>query len=225
MDFNSSTQLFSAGWVKRHGENFRRLLNKRGGKRFRRIQNRMDWHYPVDALTDVCVADGCNGQYVTDPLKRHDLRRLFPTICRTCGAVLTPIRLWRHTRSIVSKLPDRPFLTQSFSPRGGGIDFLGMRAVNLRMLQEFLIPGINNATADFGTYCLATWIPWKFRQLAKTKEKFTYSQYREFREAIEIAIAFSQRPGSAADGSLEQRVHASVFSRTWTSVSHLNSKM
>ncbi len=100
----------------------------------------------------------------------------------------------------MSKLPDRPFLTQSFSPRGGGIDFLGLRAVNLRMLQEFLIPGINNATADFGTYCLATWIPWKFRQLAKTKEKFTYSQYREFREAIEIAIAFSQRPGSAADG-------------------------
>lgn len=99
----------------------------------------------------------------------------------------------------MSKIPDRPFLNQSFSPRGGGIDFLGMRAVNLRMLQDFLIPGINNATADFGTYCLAAWIPWKFQKLATSQENFTYSRYREFREAVEIAIAYAQRPESAAN--------------------------
>lgn len=99
----------------------------------------------------------------------------------------------------MSKVPDRPFLNQSFSPRGGGIDFLGMRAVNLRMLQDFLIPGINNATADFGTYCLAAWIPWKFQKLATSKENFTYSRYQEFREAVEIAIAYTQRPESEAN--------------------------
>lgn len=99
----------------------------------------------------------------------------------------------------MSKIPDRPFLNQSFSPRGGGIDFLGMRAVNLRMLQDFLIPGINNATSDFGTYCLAAWIPWKFQKLATSKENFTYSRYQEFREAIEIAIAYTQRPESVAN--------------------------
>ena len=99
----------------------------------------------------------------------------------------------------MSKVSDRPFLNQSFSPRGGGIDFLGMRAVNLRMLQDYLIPGINNATADFGTYCLAAWIPWKFSNLANTKDKFTYSKYQAFREAIEIAIAYSQRPESPAN--------------------------
>lgn len=99
----------------------------------------------------------------------------------------------------MSKIPSRPFLNQSFSPRGGGIDFLGMRAVNLRMLQEFLIPGINNATADFGTFCLAAWIPWKFHELAFDKNSFTLSRYREFREAVEIAVAYSQRESSPAD--------------------------
>lgn len=96
----------------------------------------------------------------------------------------------------MSKIPGRPFVNQSFSPRGGGIDFLGMRAVNLRMLQDFLIPGINNATSDFGTYCLAAWIPWKFQELATNKEDFTYSRYQAFREAVEIAIAYTQRPES-----------------------------
>lgn len=99
----------------------------------------------------------------------------------------------------MSRVTDRPFLNQSFSPRGGGIDFLGMRAVNLRMLQDFLIPGINNATADFGTYCLAAWIPWKFSNLATGKDKFAYSRYQAFREAIEIAIAYSQRSESPAN--------------------------
>lgn len=99
----------------------------------------------------------------------------------------------------MNKIPTKPFLTESFSPRGGGIDFLGMRAVNLRMLQEFLIPGINNATADFGTYCLAAWIPWKFLRLATNKQDFTYSRYQRFREAVEIAIAFTQRPESEAN--------------------------
>lgn len=98
----------------------------------------------------------------------------------------------------MSAMPNRPFLTESFSPRGGGIDFLGMRQVNLHILQEFLIPGINNATSDFGTYCLATWIPWKFRQLS-TENDFTLSRYRKYREAVEIAIAFAMRTDSSAN--------------------------
>lgn len=99
----------------------------------------------------------------------------------------------------MSTIPNRPFLNETFSPRGGGIDFLGMRQVNLHMLQKYLIPGINNATSDFGTYCLAAWIPWKFQQLATSKEDFTVSRYRKYREAVEIAIAYSQRNESPAN--------------------------
>ena len=60
---------------------------------------------------------------------------------------------------------NQPFRVDKFKTEGGGIDFLGMRQVNLSILQQFLVPGINNATSDIGTYCIATWIPWKFWKL------------------------------------------------------------
>lgn len=92
--------------------------------------------------------------------------------------------------------PDRPFLTEDFSPKGGGLDFLGTRLVNLTILGEYLLPGINNATEDFGTYCLAAWIPWKFRNLCQNSRDFTFSNYRKFREALEVMISYTMRDES-----------------------------
>lgn len=102
----------------------------------------------------------------------------------------------------MSVIPEAPFLTKRFGPDGGGIDFLGMRRENLRMLQDYLIPGINNATQDFGTFCLATWIPWKFQKLARGKDRFTLSQYNRFREIVEIAIAHCIRDDSPSNAVL-----------------------
>ena len=96
------------------------------------------------------------------------------------------------------QIPNSPFLTVDFSPKGGGIDFLGMRLVNLNILAEHLIPGINNATTDMGTYFLGTWIPWKFKQLCKRQLDFTLSNFTGFREAIEVAISLSMRDDSPA---------------------------
>jgi hypothetical protein len=104
----------------------------------------------------------------------------------------------------MGRIPDAPFLNERFGPKGGGIDFLGMRRENLRMLQEYLIPGINNGTSDFGTYCLAAWIPWKFRQLARNRDEYTLSRYRSFREAVEIAIAYTMRDHSPSNSTLGQ---------------------
>src|SRR5262249_27989501 len=67
------------------------------------------------------------------------------------------------------------------------------------MLQEDLLPGINNATADLGTFCLGAWIPWKFRQLCR-KDDFVLSKYTAFREAMEVAIAYTTRDHSPAEG-------------------------
>jgi hypothetical protein len=103
----------------------------------------------------------------------------------------------------MSDLPDRPFGTARFRSQGGGIDFLGMRQVNLSILQEELIPGINNATSDIGMFCLGAWIPWKFRQLCEHDHKsFALSRYDEFREAIEVAMAFAVRAGSPGNKRL-----------------------
>lgn len=96
----------------------------------------------------------------------------------------------------MAKFPSAPFLTRDFSPSGGGIDFLGMRWVNLTLLAEHLIPGINNATSDVGTYCLAAWIPWKFHQLCTDKRDFRLSKYRAFQEALEVMMSYAMRSGS-----------------------------
>ena len=100
----------------------------------------------------------------------------------------------------MSEFPDRPFLTKRFESPGGGIDFLGLRQVNLDMLQRELIPGINNATRDFGMFCLGAWIPWKFRQLCEEDPKgFARSRFNSFREAMEVAMAYAVRDGSPAN--------------------------
>src|SRR5262249_10109813 len=88
---------------------------------------------------------------------------------KSAADVLFGVRRRAHSRTIeeglsgkhMSVIPEVPFFTERFSSRGGGIDFLGLRQVNLHILETYLIPGVNNQTADFGSYCLATWIPWK----------------------------------------------------------------
>lgn len=61
----------------------------------RRIQSGAPWRFSVDPFDECCPAEGCSAQYVSDPRKRQDLRRLVPTICSSCGSVLVPDRLWR----------------------------------------------------------------------------------------------------------------------------------
>ena len=60
----------------------------------KRVERGQAWHFSVDPLTETCVAKDCSGRNVTDPKKRKDFKRLAPTICSTCGAVLVPDRLW-----------------------------------------------------------------------------------------------------------------------------------
>ena len=91
----------------------------------------------------------------------------------------------------MTTLPDTPFTTEDFSLRGGGIDFLGLRWVNLTIVGQDLLPELNNVTTDMGTFFLGGWIPWKFKQLcAGGKEKdYTAENYKAFREKVEVAIS------------------------------------
>lgn len=91
----------------------------------------------------------------------------------------------------MKNLPERPFLTEDFSSKGGGIDFLGLRWVGLRMVGRELIPEINNVTTDMGTFFLGAWIPWKFRELCLGSKDYTEKNYRAFREKVEVAISLT----------------------------------
>lgn len=98
----------------------------------------------------------------------------------------------------MANFPEQPFAAKPFSVDGGGVDVLGLRWVTLKMLGDYLLPGINNLTQDFGVYCLATWIPWKFQQLCKQPADYVRSKYDRFRERVEVAISHSIRTGSPA---------------------------
>lgn len=104
--------------------------------------------------------------------------------------------------------PGRPFTTKDFSPRGGGIDFLGLRWVNLTIVGRDLIPGLNNVTTDMGTFFLAAWIPWKFRQLCQNEKDYTEKKYKAFREKVEVALSLTLRDDAGLD-----RSHGSVRNR------------
>lgn len=102
------------------------------------------------------------------------------------------------SRSKPFPFPAAPFTTADFGLAGSGIDFLGLRLINFRVVFEKLIPELNNATGDLGALWIATWIPWKFRQLAQRREDFTNARYRRFRRAIEVALAWCDREQSLA---------------------------
>jgi hypothetical protein len=108
----------------------------------------------------------------------------------------------------VSPLPTQPFLTKDFSPDGGGIDFLGLRYVNLHIVGNNLISELNNVTRDMGMFLLGAWIPWKFAQICEKRE-FTEKNYRIFKERIEVAISLTMRDESSAQtehGQVRNRV-------------------
>lgn len=91
----------------------------------------------------------------------------------------------------MKNLPNSPFLTDDFSLKGGGIDFLGLRWVGLTMVGRELIPEINNVTSDMGTFFLGAWIPWKFRELCVGSKDYTEKKYKAFREKVEVALSLT----------------------------------
>lgn len=108
----------------------------------------------------------------------------------------------------MSAMPKYPFLTKDFSPRGGGIDFLGLRYVNLHMVGNYLIPELNNVTRDMGMFFLGAWVPWKFSQLTDERS-FSSNNYRAFREKAEVAISLNMRdeaPAAQEFGNTRNRV-------------------
>jgi hypothetical protein len=109
----------------------------------------------------------------------------------------------------VFEAPAQPFLTEAIPLESGGLDYLGLRGVNLNLLAERLLPGINNATRDVGTYVLATWVAWKFRKMCGSEKEFTRSRFVQFREAVEVALSYNIRansPGNEQFGEPHRKI-------------------
>lgn len=82
-----------------------------------------------------------------------------------------------------------------------GVDFLGLRAVNLNHVFE-LLPGINNGTHFIRPYSVMAWTAWKFAEQLKASRRAEsdYEVFRAFQEKVEILFTWSHALHNAAQG-------------------------
>lgn len=89
---------------------------------------------------------------------------------------------------------DGPRFVVPYRPDKGGVDFLGMRQVNLDMMANCL-PGFNNVTWCVRPFSVVSWIYWKFHQLAESKgaQRVTGRELRVWKEKVETLFAWGHK--------------------------------
>ena len=95
-------------------------------------------------------------------------------------------------------LPQVPFFISPYKEDSGGVDFLGLRQVNLHLIDLFL-PGINNVTFYVRPYALMSWIAWAFREMIGDRD-VTRSEFIAFREKVEILFNWSHQLNDSGAG-------------------------
>lgn len=90
--------------------------------------------------------------------------------------------------------PDHPFFLPPRSGENNGVDFLGLRQVNLDMMAE-MIPSTNNVTDYIRPFSLMSWVFWKFYDLcaASGLAEPSREDIDRFRERIEVLFAWGAR--------------------------------
>jgi len=85
-------------------------------------------------------------------------------------------------------LPEGPFFIPPLSSSQGGVDFLGLRQVNLDYMSN-CIPGINNVTKYIRPFSVISWMYWKIHNILNEKnisdiDKVTYDKFCEKVETL-----------------------------------------
>ncbi len=90
-------------------------------------------------------------------------------------------------------VPNVPFVVEAWKAEDTGVDPLGLRQVNLDMMDR-LLPGINNVTRHVRVYTVMTWAWWKAgRLLSGDGERGVWSkEVREYVERVDAVFSWSQ---------------------------------
>jgi hypothetical protein len=91
-------------------------------------------------------------------------------------------------------LIDAPWFVPPPKGEGGGVDYLGLRQVNLDLMAEFM-PGINNVTGKLRPYSLMCWAVWRYldAMAAESRIDVERSEFERFREKIEVLFGWSHQ--------------------------------
>jgi hypothetical protein len=84
-----------------------------------------------------------------------------------------------------------PFFVDPPAKETEGVDYLGLRTLNLNMM-DGLLPGINNVVSRVRPFTLLCWIVWRFEQAGKADLSLPASQFAVFREKVETVFVMSQ---------------------------------
>jgi hypothetical protein len=93
-----------------------------------------------------------------------------------------------------SQLPDRPFFIPPLKITSGGVDFLGLREVDLQIRDEFF-PGFNTRCEFIRPFAVMSWTYWKFYQLCQAQRLVnpTLKDMQAFSEKVEILVTWGHR--------------------------------
>ena len=103
-------------------------------------------------------------------------------------------------------LPRSPVFVRALPAIVTGVDFLGLGAVNERLIADFL-PGISNVTRYMRVYSVMSWVAWRFEQYFRDELQASTAQqvktrYRAFQEKVELLFTWGNlRRGIGMVGS------------------------
>lgn len=102
----------------------------------------------------------------------------------------------------MNKLSDKPFFLPPHKGEPGGVDYLGLRAINLQMMDDML-PGLNNVARSIRPFALLAWTIWTYeRHCLEHSQVMSSSAYLTFREKIEALFVLSHKLAGLPTGGV-----------------------
>jgi hypothetical protein len=95
-----------------------------------------------------------------------------------------------------------PFFLPPHDSGSRGVDYLGMREINLQMMDQ-LLPGLNNVATRIRPFALLAWTIWVYEVHHKARgTAMSAREYAHFREKIEVLFIFSHRLAGIGVGGI-----------------------
>jgi hypothetical protein len=93
----------------------------------------------------------------------------------------------------MNAVAESPFFLPPHKDDSGGVDYLGLRAINLQMMDQ-LLPGLNNVANRIRPFSLLAWTIWAYEDYHREHNSHMEArQYAMFREKIEALFILSHR--------------------------------
>lgn len=94
-----------------------------------------------------------------------------------------------------------PFFIPPLPTQNTGVDFLGLREVNLRLMGH-LVPGLNNKTDKIRPFSVMSWAAWAFQREAAKAENIELSDvlFKRFLEKVEVLFGWGHQLNGEGTG-------------------------